>query len=128
MKNESCFSHEYNNNRDNKQKLIYIMPLCVLNQLSKYQLFIFIKMWWQLAKIILLVIPFNEINTNVSFPKHTWKTHLLSELGEILLGWPKSSLGFFSKTFWENPSKLFDQPNTFTECFEKYFQCCCCCC
>ena len=69
MKNESCLSYEYNNNRDNKQKLIYIMPLCVLNQLSKYQLFIFIKMWWQLAKIILLVIPFNEINTNVSFSK-----------------------------------------------------------
>lgn len=60
---------------------------------------------------------------NVSFPKHTWKTHLLSELGEILLGWPKSSLGFFSKTLWENPSKLFDQPNTFTECSEKYFNC-----
>lgn len=69
MKNESCLSHEYNNDRDNMQKLIYIMPLCIVNQLSKYQLFIFIKMWWHLAKIILLVIPFNEINTNVSFSK-----------------------------------------------------------
>lgn len=69
MKNESCLSHEYNNDRDNKQKLIYIMLLCVLNQLSKYNLFIFIKMWWQLAKIILLLIPFNEISTNVSFSK-----------------------------------------------------------
>ena len=69
MKNESCLSHEHNNDRDNKQKLIYIMLLCVLNQLSKYQLFIFIKMWWQLTKIIVLVIPFNEINTNVSYSK-----------------------------------------------------------
>ena len=30
-----------------------------------------------------------------------------------LLGWPKSSFGFFCKTLLKNPNKLLGQPNTY---------------
>ena len=30
----------------------------------------------------------------------------------IILGWPKSSFGFFHKVLWKNPNKLFGQPDT----------------
>lgn len=37
MKNEGCWSHGHNNDRDNKQKPMYIMSLSVLNTFQ-YQL------------------------------------------------------------------------------------------
>ena len=29
----------------------------------------------------------------------------------MILGWPKSSLGFFYNTLWKKPNDIFGQPN-----------------
>ena len=31
----------------------------------------------------------------------------------LILGWPKSSFGFFRNCFWETPNRLFGQPHVF---------------
>lgn len=42
-------------------------------------------MFWQLTKIILLLIPFNEINTNVSFSKYCLTNKALCPQAKKLL-------------------------------------------
>ena len=34
----------------------------------------------------------------------------------FILGWPKSSFGFFRTIVWKNPNELFGQPNIFLPC------------
>ena len=36
---------------------------------------------------------------------------LVTKFTQELLGWPKSSFGFFHHILWKNPSKLFGQPS-----------------
>ena len=45
--------------------------------------------------------------------KESDMTERLSIPHFLILGWPKSSFGFFCKILWKNLSELFDQANVF---------------
>ena len=48
----------------------------------------------------------NLQNTCLANRKETRREWIL-----VILGWPKSPLGFFHNILWENPNKLFGQPH-----------------
>ena len=43
-------------------------------------------------------------------------------MGEEIMGWPKTSFGFFCKMLWKNLNEHFDQPNRSEREIESLFQ------
>ena len=75
-------------------------------------------------EVIILVTQGNDTTAlQFSTLKLTFFRFLYFKTFTKLLGWPKSSFGFFHNILQKNPNELFGQPNILTPSFQKFWSC-----